>query len=153
MNATRSGVVLLIAILCFAPGGARAQTSADAARSWGLLGTWKQDCGAPAGKDNPAYMYRANGPQIVLDRDFGEAGKDSNMVSGVRVGSSNEISYRVAFGTTDPPQSREHLFVKSSDGRRFRTISNRNPDNNVYSVRDGKFTDDGQNTPWMVRCQ
>jgi hypothetical protein len=32
-------------------------------------------------------------------------------------------------------------------------MSNRNVDTNEYSVRDGKFTANGNATPWQTRCR
>jgi len=145
-------VVLSLVASVALPCASFAQTSAQAAAAWGLFGTWQVECGGAPGDTNPIYSYRANGAQVILDRDFGDNRRDSNMVTGVRRTPTGEIAYTVIFATTEPPQNREHVFLKSQNGRAMRIISNRNPDTNVYAVRDGKYADDGQTTVWMNRC-
>jgi hypothetical protein len=145
-------IALLSAASVALPCASFAQTSAQVASSWGLLGTWQVECGGAPSDTNPVYTYGANGAQVVLDRDFGDNRRDSNMVTGVRRTPSGEITYTVIFASTEPPQNREHVFLKSQNGRAMRIISNRNPDTNVYAVRDGKYSDDGQTTVWMNRC-
>lgn len=145
--------VPLFAALLASPVTTLAQTSAEVAAAWGLFGSWQVQCGGAPGNSNPIYLYRASGARVVLDRAFGADRRDSNMVSGVRRGANGELSYTVAFASTDPPQSREHIVVKTADGQKMRVYSNRNPDTGQYAVRDGKFTDDGSTTPWMNRCQ
>jgi hypothetical protein len=146
-------IALTLAALTALPCVSFAQTSAEIAAAWGLLGSWQVQCGGPLGNSNPIYFYRASGARVVLDRKFGPELDDTNMVSGVRRGANGEILYTVTFPTTDPPQSREHVVVKTPDGMRMRVYSNRNPDTGQYAVRDGKFTDDGTTTPWMNRCR
>jgi hypothetical protein len=149
----RKLATLPLAALALLPGAALGQTSSEVAAAWGLLGSWQVECGGALGNSNPVYSYRANGARIVLDRKFGVDLSDSNMVSGVRRGANGEILYTVTFASADPPQSREHVVVKTPDGKRMRVYSNRNPDTGQYAVRDGKFTDDGTTTPWFNRCQ
>jgi hypothetical protein len=144
--------VMPLAALLALPGASLAQTSSEVAAAWGLLGSWQVRCGGTLDNSNPIYLYRASGSRVVLDRKFGGDRNDTNMVSGVRRGSAGEIHYAVTFATTDPPQTREHVVVKTSDGQKMRVYSNRNPDTGQYAVRDGKFTEDGVATPWMNRC-
>jgi hypothetical protein len=42
--------------------------------------------------------------------------------------------------------------IKGDDGR-VRIVSNRNVDTDEYAVRDGKFTVNGNTTPWQTHCQ
>src|SRR5262245_1449540 len=48
-----------------------AQTSADAAERWGLLGTWMADCRRSPTLDNTRDTYVVRAGQLFLDRDLG----------------------------------------------------------------------------------
>ena len=49
-------------------------------------------------------------------------------------------------------QTRQFSFIKGGDGR-IRAISNRNVANNEYTIKDGKFTSNGNAPPWQTRCR
>ena len=148
-----SGISALAALgLLALPSVSLAQSSADTAAAWGLVGIWQVECGGTLGNGNPIYSYRTNGAQVILDRQFGSDLNDTNTISGVRRLPTGAITYSVVFQTTDPPQTREHIMVKSQDGRMMRAVSNRDVDTGTYSVQDGKFTSNGATTPWMNRC-
>ena len=49
-------------------------------------------------------------------------------------------------------QTRQFAFIKGTDGR-VRAIYNKNVDTGEYTIRDGKFTANGNSAPWQTRCQ
>jgi hypothetical protein len=51
--------LLAVALICLvaAASGAAAQSNVEMARSWGLLGTWRLDCGEPKSRENPDFKY------------------------------------------------------------------------------------------------
>jgi len=149
----RKAAFLGVLALCQASGAlaAFAQTSADIAASWGLLGQWQVQCHAPAKMDNPIYLFRARAAQVVLDRDFGTNRQDSQALVNVRPAPNGAITFLVPFPNTEPPQTREHVWVKAQDYSGIRVFTNRNPDTGEFFVRDGRFPD-GATTPWFRRC-
>ena len=125
-----------------------AGTAADAAARWGLLGSWKIDCSAPASVTNGELRFVLRNGALFHDRDFGRA-KDSNRVISASVQPDGAIELVVEFAPYH--QTREFVFSKGDDDR-ARTTSNRDVKTNEFTVADGKFTHDGKDTPWQTHC-
>jgi hypothetical protein len=140
-------IALLVAIA--AGPGAQAQTTAEVARKWGLIGTWRLDCTRPRSGDNPDLAYVVRDGKLFHDRHFGNNG-DSNAVITAVVKANKAIEVVVKFDSLN--QTRQFALMKGPDGR-IRAISNRNVDTNEYSIRDGKFTANGATPPWQTRCR
>ena len=83
----RTAALLCALVLCQLIGSpsAFALTSADIARSWGLLGEWQVRCGGTPNDENPIYLFRTNGPQVVLDRNLGDDRRDTQTLVNVRL--------------------------------------------------------------------
>jgi hypothetical protein len=128
-----------------------AQTVAETASKWGLLGTWRLDCTKPASRSDGALQYVVRGGKLFHDREFGDA-RDSSSVILATTKADGSLEIVVSFVSFSPPQTRQFAFTKGSDGR-IRAISNRNVDTNEYSIRDGKFTANGNTPPWQTRCR
>lgn len=128
---------------------ASAQTIAETASRWGLLGSWKLDCSQPTSRSNGDLRYVVRGGKLYHDRDFGDA-KDSSAVMSATRKADGSIEIVVSFASLS--QTRQFSFRKGSDGR-IRAISNRNVDTNEYSIKDGKFTANGNDAPWQSRCR
>jgi hypothetical protein len=126
-----------------------AQSNAETATKWGLLGSWKVDCNAPTNRQDPTVAYAVREGRLFHDRDFGDA-KDSSPVVLATRKPDGAIELVVTF--TSLKQTRQYSLTKGSDGR-ARALSNRNVDTNDYSVRNGKFTANGNETPWQARCR
>ncbi len=126
-----------------------AQTVAQTASSWGLIGTWRLDCSRSLSRDNPDLSYTVRGGKLFHDRDFGDA-KDSSPVNTATRKADGSLELVVSFGSLS--QTRQFSFIRGSDGR-IRAVSNRNVDTDEYSIRDGKFTSNGKSTPWQTRCR
>ena len=126
-----------------------AQTIAETAARWGLLGTWRLDCSKPASRSDGALQYVVRGGKLFHDREFGDT-RDSSSVMSATTKADGSLEITVNFVSLS--QTRQYSMMKGSDGR-IRAISNRNVDTNEYSIRDGKFTANGNTPPWQTRCR
>ena len=141
-------VLAFVLIGVLAGSAARAETVAEAAQRWGLIGVWRVDCAAPPSASNTESRYVVKDGRLVLDRDYG-TNRDSNPVLLATVKPDGALELLVNF--TAFSQVRQFAFMKGSDGRK-RAWYNRNVDTDEYTVVDGKFTENGNPTPWQIRC-
>jgi hypothetical protein len=130
--------------------GASAETVAETARKWGLIGPWAQDCSVPADRDKGTVLaYEVEpGGRVVHRRDFGDV-KDENEVLSAEVSSNGILRLRVSFSRLK--ETREFAMIKLPDGT-IRAMYNRNS-KGEYTIRDGKFTANGNPTPPQHRCE
>ena len=126
-----------------------AQTVAATVSKWGLIGTWRLDCSKPASRSDGDLKYEVRGGRVFHDREFGD-GRDSNAVVSAARKADGSLQIAVHFASFS--QTRQFSLIKGSDGR-IRATSNRNVDTNEYSIKDGKFTANGNPTPWQTRCR
>ena len=105
--------VSLLAGLCQTP-SARAETPAETAAAFGLLGTWAVDCRLPPSLGNGYLTYAAApGGNIAHDRDFGS---QRNVGEVVRASlTAGGIDLVVFFPVS--AQSRQITIAKAADGR------------------------------------
>ncbi len=134
--------------LVVAPSGAVAQSNADIAQGWGLLGTWRLDCGRPRSRENPDLKYVVRGGKLFHDRDFGDA-TDSQPVIAATPRPDNALELVVRFNGFS--QTRQFIFVHGDSGT-LRTVYNRDVDSGSQSITDGKFTANGEPAPWQYHC-
>jgi hypothetical protein len=144
----RIALLACLGLFCAAQASV-AQTAAEAASRWGLLGGWRTDCSAPISKAASELTYVVRGGQLFLDRNWGE-GHDSSAVRSARVQPDGSIDVVIVF--TSLSQTRLNAFVKGGDGR-IRTTISKNVDTDEHSIRDGKFVDSGTPTKWLTRCR
>jgi hypothetical protein len=126
-----------------------AQTVADTASRWGLLGNWRIDCSKPASRSNGELKYVVKGGKLFHDREFGDV-RDSTPVMSATTKADGSIE--IVINLVSRSETRQFSLIKGSDGR-IRAMSNRNVDTNQYSIVDGKFTANGNATPWQTRCR
>jgi hypothetical protein len=128
---------------------APAETVAETARQWGLIGPWALDCSIPPDRGNGAVLaYEiAPGDRVVHRRDFGDTTDESEVIA-AEVSGDGTLNLRVFFPKLK--QTREYGFAMQPDGT-MRAIYNRNQ-NNQYTIRDGKFTANGNPTPSQHKC-
>ena len=113
---------------------ASAETPAQAAARWGLLGTWRLDCTRPASQSNQAFTFVVREGKLFQDRDLGSNGGDSSpMTEGTIQGNGSILLTTVFSGGT-----RQAVFIKDASGRR-RVMSNRDVDTDEYTIRDGLY--------------
>ena len=129
---------------------ASAETVAQTARNWGLIGSWARDCSLKPGKNQAAmlaYEIVRDG-RVVHRRDFGDT-TDENEVVAADVSGDDMLNLRVFFPSLK--QTREYGLMMQPDGT-MRAIYNRNQ-KNEYSIKDGNFTASGSPTPPQHRCK
>src|SRR5262245_11624773 len=143
----RSLLVLVGLALLSGPG--RAETPAETAAAFGLLGTWAVDCRFPPSVGN-GYMtwVAAPGGNIAHDRDFGS---QRNVGEVMRASlTAGGIDLVVFFPAT--AQSRPSTIDRAPDGR-LRPLADSFINSNEYAVRDGKLLATGADMPWQMRCR
>jgi hypothetical protein len=127
-----------------------AETIAETARQWGLVGPWSLDCSLPPDHANGTVLsYEiTNGERLMHRRDFGDS-KDEAEVLSATVSSDGTLNLKVYFPSVK--QTREYGMMPLDDGS-IRAVYNRN-DKNQYSIKDGKFTVNGKPTPAQHKCE
>jgi hypothetical protein len=148
MSARIRAIALVLLAVLAAPADSFAQTVAETASKWGLLGTWRLNCSAPASRSDGELKYVIRGGKLYHDREFGDA-RDSSQVTSATRKADGTLELVVKFDSLS--QTRQFSFIKGSDGR-IRAVSNRNVDTNEYTIKDGKFTSNGNIPPWQTRC-
>lgn len=140
--------IALCVALCFAS-SASAETAADVARKWGLLGTWAIDCAKPA-KRRPgntiSYEVTADGG-LVYRRDFNPS--DNNEVADARIEPDDTLILSIVLPQYKN-QRRENGIEMRFDGS-IRSVFNRGVDG-TYTIRDGRFVHNGKPTPILRKC-
>jgi hypothetical protein len=150
MVACLRSIALMLAALVASTQIAAAQNPADAARRWGLLGAWALDCSKPASRSNGYLSYVVRTPgKLSHERNFGDA-SDVNEVQQARTGHGGWLELVVNFPGL--AQTRRYTLMMGPDGR-TRAMSNSKADGTEPTIRNGKFTSNGQDTPWQVRCR
>lgn len=126
-----------------------AQTAADTASSWGLLGTWRFDCSNPVSRSNSDTQYVVRAGKLFEDREFGDK-RDSSPIISATTKADGSIEIVVDFVSTS--ETRQYSLMKGSDGR-IRAMASRNVETNKYTIVDGKFKTNGSDTRWLTRCR
>ncbi|MCX7360976.1 MAG: hypothetical protein NTV97_03715 [Alphaproteobacteria bacterium] len=147
LRIARSLFVVLLGVLSTA-GPASAETPAQAAARWGLLGTWRLDCTTPASQANQSFTFAVREGRLFQDRNLGGDAQDSSPMTQATIRPDGKILLTTVFSGG----TREAVFMKSDDGRRRRVMSNRGVDTDEYTIRDGLYVSNGQPTPWSTRC-
>lgn len=126
---------------------AHAQGLTDAAAAWGLLGTWAPDCTKPASREN-GYLTFARADAVVTQRrDFGDL-RDEHLVTAARILPDGQIEVVMDFESLST--ERTIVLAKEGDGK-MRAVSNRD-EKGDYTIKAGKFTANGEDSPWQYRC-
>jgi hypothetical protein len=84
----------------------------------------------------------------VHRRDFGDR-RDFNDILEATIGRGGSLELLVQFPMLG--QSRRFILVMDIDGR-MRAISNATAEGGDQTIKDGKFTFNGSDTPWQTRC-
>ena len=150
MNGRLSRLALAILFFLTLAIDASAETVAETTRKWGLIGPWSLDCSlAPDRNKGTVLAYEiASGDRVVHRRNFGDTTDESEVVT-AEVSADGMLNLRVFFPALK--QTREYGFIMQPDGT-LRAMYNRNQ-KNEYSIRDGKFTANGNPTPPQHKCR
>jgi hypothetical protein len=114
-----------------------------------LIGAWSLDCSLAPDRGNGAVLAYEITPanRVVHRRDFGDTSDESEVVA-AEVSTDDTLNLRVYFPKLK--QTREFGFAMQPDGT-MRTIYNRDQ-KKKYTIRDGKFTANGDPTPAQHKC-
>jgi hypothetical protein len=128
---------------------ASAETIAETALKWGLIGAWSLDCSLAPDRDRGTVLsYEiAGGSRVVHRRDFGDTSDESRVLS-AEVSADGMLNLRVHFPKSR--ETREYGLMMQRDGT-MRAMYNRNQ-KREYTIRDGKFTANGNPTPPQHKC-
>jgi hypothetical protein len=140
---------LALAGMLAAAGASFADTPAEVARDWGLLGIWRLDCTVKASRGDPDLKYVVRGGKLFHERDWGDGG-DSSEILAAEVTPEGGIALTVRFESL--AQTRQFVDVKR-DEQHIHAVMSRNVETNEYSIRDGKFVDSGRVPPMQTHCQ
>jgi len=129
---------------------ASAVTVAQTVQRSGLLGKWSLDCSLKPDRNKGAVLdYELAGDdRVVHRRNFGDTTDESEVVT-AEVSADHILNLRVFFPSLK--QTREYGLMLQPDGT-MRTIYNRNQ-KDEYTIKDGKFTANGNQTPSLHKCQ
>jgi len=128
---------------------ATAESPADTAKRWGLIGPWSLDCSPPADRGvGTVLSYEiVDGDRLIHRRYFG-GGSDESEVVGATISADGVLNLRIYF--PEFKETRELGLMKSSDDA-MRAVYNRGK-NGRYSIKGGKFTANGKPTPVQHKC-
>ena len=131
-------------------GDAAAETVAQTARKWGLIGPWSQDCSLKPDRDKgTVFDFEIAGDERVLQRrGFGDTSDESEVVS-AEASSDGLLNLLVFFPRLK--QTRAYGLRMQPDGT-MRTMYNRNQ-KQEYTIRDGKYVAEGSPTPSLRKCR
>ena len=150
MNGHLIRLTLAIAFSLMLALSASAETVAATARKWGLIGPWSLDCSLKPDRNRGTVLAYEIAPRdrVVHLRNFGDS-TDENEVVTAEVSGDGMLNLRVFFPSLK--QTREYGMIKQADGT-MRAIYNRNQ-KDEYTIKDGKFTANGNPTPPQHKCR
>jgi hypothetical protein len=129
---------------------ALAETVAQTASKWGLIGTWSMNCSLPPDRGKGALLAYEVAPdgRVMHRRNFGDLKDESQVLTAV-ASNNGMLNLRVKFSSLK--ETREFGMMKQPDGT-LRTMYSRNA-KEEYSIRDGNFTANGNPTPSQYKCK
>jgi hypothetical protein len=150
MNGHFIRLALAISFSLMLTPSASAETVAATARKWGLIGPWSLDCTLKPDRNRGTVLaYEiAPGDRVVHRRNFGDTTDESEVVT-AEVSRDGMLNLRVFFPSIK--QTREFGVIMQPDGT-MRAMYNRNQ-KNEYSIKDGKFTANGNPTQAQHKCR
>jgi hypothetical protein len=149
LNRHSSRLALAFAFSLTLTAGASAETVAQTARKWGLIGPWSVDCSLKPDRNRGTVLtYEiAPGDRVVHRRNFGDTRDESEVVT-AEVSDDGMLNLRVFFPSLK--QTREYGLVMQPDGT-IRAMYNRNQ-KDEYTIKDGRLTANGNPTPSQHKC-
>jgi hypothetical protein len=144
--------VALAILLAVGSGTARAETVAATMKTWGLTGEWSTSCDAAPGKSLAArmrYLAKPDG-SVFHVRNFGDS-SSSDPIRATRVTPEGWLELQVFFQDVAAGQQDRTFAVRKVRPGVVQAMYNYNA-KGEYSVRDGKFTGNGNDTPLQYKC-
>lgn len=146
-SVTAYAAAILAMVTLSAP--ALAETAAEAAVTWGLIGKWQPDCKAPTTAENAAFTYVVRDGKLYQDRMVRDS-PESNLIVAATIKVDGSLETTIAF----PNQSASRTSVLKKQGEDCLSVwSNRATGTEQYSIKDGKFTTGNGIAPMLTRCR
>jgi hypothetical protein len=145
-------IAFLVVFLAMACGSARAETVAATMTKWGMIGSWSVDCKAAAGNGTAAklrYVAKPDG-SVFHYRNFGDD-SSSDKVKAARITPEDWLELKVFFREIAVGEQDRTFALKRIQTGVIQAMYNYNA-KGAYSVKDGKFTSNGQEAPLQRRC-
>ncbi|MFZ2160253.1 MAG: hypothetical protein WAV72_29605 [Bradyrhizobium sp.] len=145
-------IVFLVVFLSLASGSARAETVAATMTKWGLMGAWSVSCEAAAGKGTAAklrYIAKPDG-SVFHYRNFGDD-SSSDKIKAARITPEDWLELKIFFREIAVGEQDRTFALKRIRTGVVQAMYNYNAKGD-YSVKDGKFTGNGKDTPLQHKC-
>jgi hypothetical protein len=148
---------LTVVMAFLAANSASAQTPADIAESWGLLGRWAAQCDKPPSRANTFYGYRreATSLRYIIESGSGDplSPYAQTAIDSAKLLPEGLIETRMRFGKSAEVFTTQ--IAKSADGR-IRVMMHRGSLRG-FSIQDGKILDPAfgppkGSSPMLARC-
>ena len=147
---SRLAAAALLALSMLSSVAVQAQTAAQVARDWGLVGTWSDDCSIPASRQHVWLTYAVRDGKLYYEQELGDS-RTSSQIASARLRADGNLEIVIIFSAVSPPQTRLNVNTRDANGR-FRTLISKNIDTDEHSIRDGVFAHNGKQTNWLSRC-
>ncbi len=145
-------MLFVVILLAGASTSARAETVAATMNKWGLMGAWSVDCDAAAGKGTAAklrYVAKPDG-SVFHYRNFGDD-SSSDKIKAARITPEDWLELKIFFREIAVGEQDRTFALKRIQTGVVQAMYNYNA-KREYSVKDGKFTSNGNDTPLQHRC-
>jgi hypothetical protein len=136
---------------------ANAQSVANTVAEFGLIGTWATDCAQPASTNNYHTIYAIK-PSGEVSRTYYDA--PGHVLSNYKITSAKRqardmLSYEQVWDFEGSPANiagnRMQVLLNMVDNK-IQVVSSKGSDGSFF-VKDRKFPNSGDETPWQFRCQ
>jgi opacity protein-like surface antigen len=131
-----------------------AQSVGPVLEEFGLLdGRWAADCSKDPSPSNWYGRYRvlpSSEARLTFSAQPGDGGNDDLVY--VILQARRVADHEILIGVEVVREKRQLEVVLHVEGDRYHTISVQRPDGG-YQIKDGKYTDDGTDSPWFNRCR
>ena len=149
-----SNVILIVVITQATSGVARAQSVQQTLGTFGMLGTWANNCAQPASDKNFITVFSVSGSGQVIRTQYDKPGSKRNeytITSAKRLADDQLWYLQVRIGSPTPDSQVEITLKK--DGDKFRYLSSKISGSSAFIIKDGKFVSGGAETDWNFKCR
>jgi hypothetical protein len=147
---------LVAALAMVAAETANAQSVANTIAEFGLIGTWATDCTQPASSSNFLTVYAIKPSGEVSRTYYDQPGHVYNnyKITNAKRQTPDMLSYEQVWDFDGSPANiagnRVQVLLNMADGK-FQIVSSQASDGSFF-VKDRKFPDSGDESPWQSRC-
>jgi hypothetical protein len=144
--------MLFVILLLTGATSAQAETVAATMNKWGLMGAWSVSCDAAAGKGTAAklrYVAKPDG-SVFHYRNFGDD-SSGDKIKAARVTPQGWLELKIFFHEIAIRERDRTFAVKKLEPGVVQAIYSYNA-YGEHTVKDGKFTSNGNDTPLQHKC-